>query len=197
MSEPARRRATWEDLFDVPEGRTGEIVNGELRLLPRPAPPHSETASDLGGLLTPPFRFGRGGPGGWVLVDEPELELLEDIRVPDLVGWRRERYERPTRGPYTVIPDWICEVLSPSTAVTDRVEKLPLYARAGVPYVWLVDPLGFSLEVYRRVEEGYLLVLTAQGHAMLRIPPFEAIEFELGLLWGDRYDPTTPHPRDP
>lgn len=197
MSEPARRRATWEDLFDVPEGRVGEIVNGELRLLPRPAPPHVETASDLGGLLTPPFRFGRGGPGGWVIVHEPELALLEDIRVPDLVGWRKERYERPARGPYTVTPDWLCEVLSPSTAVTDRVEKLPLYARAGVPHVWLIDPLGFSLEVYRRVEEGYLLVLTTQGRATLRIPPFDAVEIELGLLWGDRYDPDAPPTREP
>lgn len=197
MAEPAARRATWDDLFGVPEGRNGEIVNGELRLLPRPAPPHSETASDLGGLLTPPFRFGRGGPGGWVIVDEPELSLLEDIRVPDLAGWRRERYERPTRGPYTATPDWICEVLSPSTAVTDRVEKLPLYARAGVPHVWLVDPLGFSVEAYQLAKEGYLLVLTARGRATLRIPPFDAVEIELGLLWGDRYDPDAPPPHDP
>lgn len=129
MSAPARRRATWDDLFDVPEGRVGEIVNGELRVLPRPGPSHTETASDLGMVLGGPFRFGRGGPGGRVIVDEPELALLEDVRVPDLAGWRTERY---------------------------------------------------------------VLTVAARGHAMLRVPPFDAVELELALLWGDRYDPNAP-----
>ncbi|MDX2054083.1 MAG: Uma2 family endonuclease [Polyangiaceae bacterium] len=186
MSEPAKRRAIWDDLLDVAEGYVGEIVDGELNVVPRPAPPHAETASDLGGVLTPPFRFGRGGPGGWVIVDEPRLAVLRDIRVPDLAGWKKERYVRPELGPYTVVPDWICEILSPSTAVSDRTEKLPLYARAGVPFVWLIDPVGFSLEVYELERDRYFLALTAQGRATLRVPPFAAIEIELELLWGDR-----------
>lgn len=190
MSETARRRATWDDLLEVEDGFIGEIVAGELRVHPRPGPPHAETTSDLGGLLAPPFRFGRGGPGGWVIIDEPRLALADEIRVPDLAGWRSERYGRPEQGPYTVVPDWICEVLSPSTAVEDRTEKLPLYARSEVPFLWRVDPIGFSLEAYRLQQDGYLLAVTARGDRTLRVPPFDAIELELGLLWGDRYRET-------
>ncbi len=179
-------------MLDVREGYVGEIVGGQLRVHPRPGAPHAETTSDLGGLLAAPFRFGRGGPGGWVIVDEPRVSLVEDIRVPDLAGWRTERYTRPDEGPYRVVPDWICEVLSPRTAILDRTEKLPLYARAGVACVWLIDPVGCTLEVYRRQADGYLLALTARGNATLRITPFDAIELELGLFWGDRFDPNAP-----
>jgi Uma2 family endonuclease len=192
MSEPAPRKANWDDLLDVEEGYIGEIVHGELRVHPRPGAPHAETTSDLGGLLTPPFRFGRGGPGGWVIVHEPRVALRDEIRVPDLAGWHSERYQRPVQGPYTVIPDWICEVLSPGTAVTDRTEKLPLYARCAVPFLWLIDPVGCSLEAYRLQADAYLLVVTARGNGQLRVPPFDAIELELGLLWGDRFDPDAP-----
>ncbi|HOU90092.1 MAG TPA: Uma2 family endonuclease [Polyangiaceae bacterium] len=188
MSEPARRRAGWDDLLDVREGFVGEIVGGQLQVHPRPGPPHAETASDLGAVLTPAFKFGRGGPGGWVILDEPRVDLSGDIRVPDLAGWRSERYERPARGPYTVVPDWICEVLSPATATVDRTEKLPLYQRCGVSFLWLVDPLGFTLEAYRLEEQGYLLLVTASGRDVVRAPPFDAIELELALLWGDRFD---------
>src|SRR5688572_25735565 len=184
MSEPAPRKATWDDLLDVKEGYIGEIVNGELRVHPRPGAPHAETTSDLGGLLTPPFRFGRGGPGGWVIVDEPRVALRDEIRVPDIAGWYTERYQRPVQGPYSVIPDWICEVLSPGTAVTDRTEKLPLYASCAVPFLWLIDPVGCSLEAYRLQADAYLLIVTARGNGQLRVPPFDAIELELGLLWG-------------
>ena len=192
MSEPAAREAGWDDLLDVPDGLIGEIVDGELVVHPRPGPAHTETVSDLGGVLTPPFRFGRGGPGGWVILQEPRVQLLDDIRVPDLGAWRSTRYERPHEGPYTVVPDWLCEVLSQRTAVSDRTEKLPLYARAGVPFVWLLDPVGFSLEAYRLEREGYLLLVSASGSKTLRVPPFDAIEIELGLLWGDRPEKSSP-----
>jgi len=188
MPEAAKHHATWDDLLDVPQGCIGEIVDGDLVVQPRPGPPHSETASDLGGILTPAFKFGRGGPGGWVIIDEPDLSLLDDIRVPDLAGWRVQRYRRPAAGPYLVVPDWICEVLSPSTAVNDRIRKLPLYQRAGVDFVWLVDPIGFSLEAYQRQEHGSLLLVTAGGRDIVRVPPFDAIERELALLWGDRFE---------
>ena len=192
MSEPAPRKATWDDLLDVKEGYIGEIVNGELRVHPRPGAPHAETTSDLGGLLTPPFRFGRGGPGGWVIVHEPRSALSDEIRVPDVAGWHSAHYQRPVQGPYTVVPDWICEVLSPGTAVTDRTEKLPLYARCAVPFLWFIDPVGCSLEAYRLQADAYLLIVTARGNGQLRVPPFDAIELELGLLWGDRFDPDAP-----
>lgn len=192
MSEPAPRKANWDDLLDVEEGYVGEIVDGELRVHPRPGAPHAETTSDLGGLLTPPFRFGRGGPGGWVIVHEPRVAFGDEIRVPDLAGWHSERYQRPVQGPYSVVPDWICEVLSPGTAVTDRTEKLPLYAHCAVPFLWLVDPVGCSLEAYRLQADAYLLIVTARGNGQLRVPPFDAIELELGLLWGDRFDPNAP-----
>lgn len=192
VSQPAPRKANWNDLLDVREGYVGEIVNGELRVHPRPGAPHAETTSDLGGLLTPPFRFGRGGPGGWILVDEPRVAFGDDIRVPDLAGWRRQRYERPAEGPFRVIPDWVCEVLSPGTAVIDRTEKLPLYARCSVPFVWLIDPIGCSLEAYRLHEQTYLLIVAERGNKQLRVPPFDAIELELELLWGDRFDPEAP-----
>jgi Uma2 family endonuclease len=91
-----------------------------------------------------------------------------------------------------VIPDWICEVLSPGTAVSDRTEKLPLYARCAVPFLWLIDPVGCSLEAYRLQADAYLLIVTARGNGQLRVPPFDAIELELGLLWGDRFDPDAP-----
>jgi Uma2 family endonuclease len=117
----------------------------------------------------------------------------DDIRVPDLAAWRSERYARPESGPYVVIPDWVCEVLSPGTAVKDRTEKLPLYQRSGVQFLWLVDPVGCSLEAYRLEEQGYLLILTTSGSGVVRVPPFDAIELELALLWGDRY---TESPRE-
>jgi Uma2 family endonuclease len=190
VSEPAPRKATWDDLLDVREGYIGEIIDGELHVHPRPGAQHAETTSDLGGLLTPAFRFARGGPGGWVIVHEPRVAFASDIRVPDLAAWRAERYQRPVEGPYTVIPDWICEVLSPGTAVTDRTEKLPLYARCSVPWLWLIDPVGCSLEAYRREQEGCLLIITVHGLGRLRVPPFDAIELELDLLWGGRFDAT-------
>jgi len=189
MSRPASRRAGWDDLLDVAEGFVGEIVDGELRVQPRPGAAHAEVASDLRVLLGGPFRFGRGGPGGWIIIHEPRAALSDDIRVPDLAGWRAERYVRPERGPHVISPDWICEVLSPSTAASDRTEKLPLYARSGVPYVWLIDPLAFSIEVYQLDPAGYILVLAARGEKILRVPPFDAIELDLTLLWGDRFVP--------
>lgn len=196
MSQAPPRRAGWDDLLDVAEGYVGEIVSGELQVHPRPGAAHAETATDLGILLGGAFRFGRGGPGGWVILHEPRVALTGDIRVPDLAGWRAERYLRPDRGPHTVAPDWIGEVLSPGTAVLDRTEKLPLFARAGVPHVWLIDPLACSVEVYRLEASGYVLLLATRTNQSLRLPPFDAIELELGLIWGDRYTEEPPREED-
>ena len=176
----------WDALEDVPEGFTGEIVGGTVRMNPRPGPPHIEASSGLGALVTGAFRFGIGGPGGWVILDEPRIRFGNECRVPDIAGWRRERYARPEAGPYVVVPDWICEILSKSTAVEDRTEKLPLYAKHGARHVWIVDAVAQTLEVLRLEEGRWIVAQTFGGDAKVRAEPFDAIEIDLALVWGPR-----------
>jgi Uma2 family endonuclease len=193
MAQPAHLPATYEDITGLSENKVGEIVHGVLHVSPRPAGLHCAVGSLLGAELIFPFQRGRGGPGGWLIVDEPELHLGEDVVVPDLAGWRRERLPRiPNRPFFTLAPDWVCEILSPRTARFDRVEKRALYAREGTSHLWLLDPLARTLEVYRLegsrfVEEG---VFT--DDAPVRVPPFDAIELDLGSLWSDVELPTEP-----
>lgn len=185
---PSRRErgrpATWNDLDAVPEGYVGEIIAGEIVLAPRPNPPHTRAASKLGAVLDGPFDSGIGGPGGWVILDEPRIRFGEDIRVPDLAAWRKERWTNPPRrGPLLVVPDWVCEVLSMSTKADDLAVKLPLYARAKVRYAWLLDPDARTLEVYRLEPSGWTLVVTHAGEMRVRAEPFDAVELDLSLLW--------------
>ncbi len=187
-----RAPGTWHDLDAVPEGSIGEIVGGEIVVHPRPDPPHTDAASDLGTLLGGWFRFGIGGPGGWVLRDEPRVRFGSDIRVPDLAGWRAQRFVSPPLGPYTVIPDWICEILSPSTAQGDRTVKMPLYARSGVRFAWLLDPVLRILEVYRPEGASWLLLGTFGSAARVRAEPFDAVELDLTLVWGTGSEPPSP-----
>ena len=161
-----------------------EIIHGELVTRPRPASPHALASSVLGSELITPFHRGRGGPGGWVILDEPELHLGGHVLVPDLAGWRRQRMpEIPTTAAFELVPDWICEVLSPVTAAVDRADKIPIYAGLGASYVWLVDPLTQTLEVYRLEGQRYLVLGTWRGDAVVRADPFDAIELELAALW--------------
>jgi len=184
MAEPAKRLATYDDLLAVPANLVGEILFGELLTYPRPASRHARAASRLGVVLGGPFDGALGGPGGWILLDEPELHLRDDVLVPDLAGWRRERMpEMPDTAAFTLAPDWICEVLSPSTAATDRVEKMQIYGRERVGHVWLLDPLAQSIEVFRWEGSAFSLVLTARGAATLHAEPFDAVPLELGALW--------------
>lgn len=187
MADPAKRRATYQDVIDAPPHRVAEVIDGQLRLHPRPAKPHAAAATALGEELGPPFKRGRGGPGGWIILDEPELHLGADILVPDLAGWRRERMPAITTDePYfTLAPDWVCEVLSPGTQAIDRAHKLPIYAREGIGHVWLVDPLQRTLEVLRRQNREWLIVGVYEGAAAVRAEPFDAIELDLGILWAD------------
>lgn len=187
MAEPARRRATYDDVLAAPAGKVAEVVHGVLYLHPRPAKPHAAAATALGEELGPPFKRGRGGPGGWLLLDEPELHLAEHVLVPDLAGWRRERLPFMTdEEPYfTLAPDWVCEVVSPSTGKLDRSEKLPIYAGTGVQHAWIIDPLLHTLEVLRRHEGSWLIVSVFSDDAKVRAEPFDAIELELGILWAD------------
>jgi Uma2 family endonuclease len=178
------RPATWDDLDEVPEGYIGEIVAGEIVVTPRPNAPHTRAASKLGAVLDGPFDSGIGGPGGWVILDEPRIRFAEDVRVPDLAGWRRERWkDPPRRGPLNVIPDWICEVLSTSTKAEDIAIKLPLYARNKIQHAWLLDPDARTLEVYRLEGAGWFLAATHAGEMRVRAEPFDAVELDLSLLW--------------
>lgn len=179
-----RAPATYADLLKVPENRVAEILGGELFATPRPAPPHAEAASGLGGALRGPFDRARGGPGGWRILFEPELHLGSDVLVPDLAGWLRERLPvLPEQAYFVLAPDWICEVVSPATAHIDRVKKLSIYAREHVRHAWLVDPLARTLEVLRLETERWSIVSTASQFDVQRLEPFEAIELDLSLLW--------------
>ncbi|MBK6514206.1 MAG: Uma2 family endonuclease [Polyangiaceae bacterium] len=187
MALPERRPATYEDVIAAPEHKVAEVVDGELYLNPRPAKPHAAAASALGEELGPPFKRGKGGPGGWILLDEPELHLGKDILVPDLGGWRRERMPALTTDlPYfTLSPDWVCEVLSPSTERLDRRKKLAAYARERVGHVWLVNPLARTLEVLELDGQRYAIVAVHADDERVRARPFDAIELELSILWAD------------
>ncbi len=186
MADPARRRATYEDVLRAPEGCIAQIINGELHTQPRPAGPHQSVAAGLTDVLGLPFRRGKGGPGGWILLDEPELHLGPEIIVPDMAGWRRERMATVQNVAYfTLVPDWVCEILSPSTARIDRIHKLPIYARHAVRHVWIVDPLERTLEIFRLEGERLFLHATHADDQRLRAEPFDAVELDLSVLWAD------------
>jgi Uma2 family endonuclease len=186
MGQPAQRPATYADLCDLPERLVGEIIAGRLVTHPRPAPRHARAYSSLGFKVGSAFDDGVGGPGGWWILDEPELHLDADILVPDLAGWRRERMPRfPETAWFELPPDWVCEILSPSTAKLDRAEKLPIYARHGVGHAWLVDPDARTLEVFERSGGHWLLLGVLVNDDAVAQPPFDAISFGLSALWAD------------
>jgi Uma2 family endonuclease len=189
MVQPARDRRDelYEAYLRVPEHRHAEIIHGTLYVMSRPSPRHASAASMLGVEIGGPFQRGRGGPGGWWILFEPELQLTpKEPVIPDLAGWRAERMPQlPDTACFTLVPDWVCEVLSRSTEKLDRDEKLPYYAEHGVHHVWLLDPIDKRLEVYcldmetRRWRE----VQIHHGDTAVRVEPFGAIELDLGALW--------------
>jgi Uma2 family endonuclease len=184
MSVTQKRPATYADLQALPENLVGEIFDGELIASPRPSLGHSRVSSVLGADIGGPFDRGRGGPGGWWILDEPELHLGSDVVVPDLAGWRRSRCPQVPAGLFTSLaPDWVCEVQSPSTASIDRIRKMPIYLREGVDCVWLIDPLSRTFEVFRREDNRWVLIGNSGGDAKIRAEPFEAVELELAALW--------------
>ncbi len=169
----------------VPDNMVAELIEGELYTSPRPAGAHTNAASALGFFLGPPFQFGRGGPGGWWIFDEPELHFNHNVLVPDLGGWRRARMpDYPQNHVFSIVPDWVCEVLSPSSGRLDRMKKMPIYAREGVGHAWILDPLQQTLEAYELEPNGWHLIATYGENEVVRIAPFEGIEIELALLWG-------------
>jgi Uma2 family endonuclease len=166
-----------------------EIVDGELWASPRPAPRHSRAWARITSRIEPAFDEGRGGPGGWIILGEPEVHLGTQVLVPDLAGWRRTRMPKlPGTAYISVAPDWVCEVISPSTARLDRAKKLSIYAVEGVPHAWIVDPLARTFEVLRLEGGRWAIIATHAGDAVVSIEPFEAIEIEIGALWGDSED---------
>lgn len=193
MSEAAPAGATYQDVLDAPPNKVAEMVEGQLQLSPRPASPHARSASALGMDLGNPFDRGRGGPGGWWILHEPELHFGANVLVPDLGGWRRERMPRIANTPYfKLAPDWVCEVISPTTARFDRIKKVPLYAAHGVSYCWLVDPLQRTLEILELKGDSYSLVQALGEEDLVRARPFDAIELELSGLWLDESETPIP-----
>ena len=180
-TKPLKTGATYEDLREVPDNFVAEMFDGELYAMPRPAVPHARAASVLGVKLGGPFD---SDSGGWMILDEPELHFGNDVLVPNLAGWRRERVPTlPAEAYLTVAPDWICEVLSASTETVDRGKKLRIYAREGVAHAWLLDPLRQALEVLRLESGRWVEVAAHEGRAGVRAAPFDAIELDLGALW--------------
>lgn len=168
---------------------TAEVLDGELSLMPRPRRSHLRSASGLGAFLFGAFQIGSGGPGGWTIIDEPELHLgpAPDILVHDLGGWRAGRLvdsEEVDEPFITVVPDWVCEILSPGTLRIDRMKKMPIYARERVGHVWLVDPQAKTVEVFRHAGTAYSLVGTFDGEQGLNAEPFEAATIPSAFLWG-------------
>ena len=183
-TSPERRPATYEDVLASPPHVVAEVVFGVLHQTPRPAVPHALAATAVGEELGPPFKRGRGGPGGWMILHEPEIHLGEHIVVPDIGGWRRDTLpEAPDAAYIEVAPDFACEVLSPRTRALDRGDKLKVYAAFGVTHVWFVEPLEKLVEVLRLDGETYRIAQTAVGDDDARLEPFDAIAFPLAALW--------------
>jgi Uma2 family endonuclease len=183
----APRRATFEDLEDVPENLVGEIIDGELIVSPRPAPRHALAGTAIGSIVFDRFDGPPGdpaAPGGWRILFEPELHLGDDALVPDVAGWRRDRMPSlPKEAAFTLPPDWVCEVASPSTTAIDRARKMPIYAREGVGHLWIVDPVVRTLEVYRLSAGAWVVVNTFTGDTLARADPFAAIDVDLRRWW--------------
>jgi len=189
---PFDREATYEDLKKIPDMMVAEMVGGELHAFPRPAFPHANLATVISVLIGGAFHLGRGGPGGWLILFEPELHFGRDVLIPDFAGWRRTRLPSVPDVPWlTLAPDWACEFLSPSTAVFDRTRKLEIYAREGVSWMWMIDPAARTLEIFR-LEEGCWSVVGVHGrNAVVRAEPFTEIELDLSSFWADLAKPTS------
>jgi Uma2 family endonuclease len=184
---PVRKRATYQDLLDLPKHVVGEIIEGELYASPRPASPHARAcvamSTDLFGNFDGP-PGDRDAVGGWWILSEPELHFGADVLVPDLAGWKRDRMpQMPSVAYFKLPPDWVCEVSSPSTAALDRNRKLHVYGREGIPHCWIVDPLVKTLEVFRLEKGNWTAVVAHAGNARVKAEPFAAAELDLSRWW--------------
>ncbi len=186
-----KKPATYADIEALPENVVGEIIDDELFVSPRPRTRHGYVANAINADLVNPFQRGNGGPGGWWLLPEPELHLGKQVIVPDIAGWRKERMPFvPDVVGVKLAPDWVCEILSPSTWRLDRMKKMRKYARHEVGHAWLVDPVMRTLEVFRRQGEAWLLLDIYGDDQRIRAEPFDAIELDLARWWPQIPEPT-------
>lgn len=190
MSESARRAATLDDLWAIPQGeRFHELVGGLLVQKAAPTGEHGDAQAGVVGAVRSPFQRkpGGGGPGGWWIATEVEVLLDSgDVVRPDVLGWRRETCPgRPTGTPVKQRPDWVCEVVSASNATDDTIKKLRLYHQVGLPHYWIVDPRDATLTVMRWTPDGYVTLMRAERGEVVRAEPFDAIEIVVGTLFGD------------
>ncbi|MFW7379330.1 MAG: Uma2 family endonuclease [Oligoflexus sp.] len=188
--DAAKQYASYEDILNAPDNVQAEILNGELHTHPRPSPKHSRSITKLSAELSGPFDKGSGGPGGWIFLVEPELWLSSEAGsrgnylVPDIAGWKRERFVHDeSKNGIEVPPDWVCEVLSPGTMVHDRVRKMPIYSSFSIPFIWLVDPAAKLLEAFELSDSKWSLIGSFAGKDKVKALPFEAFEFDLAALW--------------
>lgn len=188
MSVSATRRPTWADLESLPDHVVGELIRSALHVSPRPRPREQSASTVLGAELHGPFQRGRGGPGGWRILSMPGLAFppldVEEI-VPDLAGWRRERLPALPERSIEVVPDWVCEVLSPATRQLDLRVKRPLYAELGVPHMWVVDVEARTVVVSRNEVGRWMEIGVWADSERVRAEPFDAIELALSDLWED------------
>jgi Uma2 family endonuclease len=197
MVEAVPKGTIYDQLESVPPHLVAEIISGNLLTHPRPSRRHVTTAMALAGELVVPFQKGRGGPGGWIFADEPELRLGANVLVPDLAAWRHERLEgHPETNYFSTAPDWVCEILSGSTETRDRTIKTRAYAEAGIPYFWLIDPRQQLLEAFELEKGSWRRLGGWTDRVDIRVAPFDAISFSLADLWpldkplGFNEDPT-------
>ncbi|MBF0224218.1 MAG: Uma2 family endonuclease [Desulfobacterales bacterium] len=185
MLQALNKNATYNDLYKIPENMIGQIINGELIIMPRPSPRHIKVSSSIGVFISSFYEFGwNGGPGNWIILDEPEIKLGENIFVPDIAGWKKERLSKfPKTNYISLSPDWICEVLSPSTEKTDRAKKMPIYAQFGVPYLWIINPIEKTLEIFKLSGKQWIVLAIYAEDDKFRDEPFQEIEIDLQNLW--------------
>jgi Uma2 family endonuclease len=188
MTAAAHRMATYADLAGLQDGVRGEVIAGEVVVAPSPSPEHQSSLSLIGADLINAFQRGRGGPGGWWILPDVDVSFGQhDILRPDLAGWRCERVPAfPRDRPVTHRPDWVCEILSPGTAVRDRGAKRDIYRAASVPWYWLVDIANRTISVLRWTGEGFVDHQTAGDEGTAALAPFDAVTLELPALFPPR-----------
>lgn len=184
-AKPESRPAAYSDLEALPPNTVAEILFGDLHVQHRPKPSHVRAATRLSTVLGGPFDLGQNGPGGWIIIVEPQLHLGDHVIVPDVAAWRMEKMpELPDSVDFEIAPDWVCEVLSSSTMRYDRTDKLAIYADFGVSHAWYIDPQAFTLEVLTLLDCGkYQISATYKDADPIAAPPFEAHTFLLDVLW--------------
>ena len=185
MSVPASPLATYDDILALPENMVGEIIAGQLITQPRPAPRHALAASALGSVVFKDYdRSSPDGPGGWWILDEPECHLAADVVVPDIAGWRQTTMpELPDTAWFGIAPDWVCEIISPSTQSHDRSSKRDLYAREEIGHYWIVDPIARLIEVFSLTDGQWVLSTTVRDDATVALEPFDDMPVDLSRLW--------------